>query len=208
MNETYWAPNEPKNRNDERCAVMHKDYNKNYGLFDALRCTALRHGFICESEYHVMCWIYTNKLWYGSETILCVIKVLLYSWCISYTTNLSCKHKKQLFHCILLSIWCKCILPRWQFKMWGIFSSTMRGNTTAIGYEAKNDESTMEKVICPLEYLLLSIHSKYSLFLRPVHVFMPSFLHTLFRCSEISKLFNWYYNCAIYKDSNKNFNDR
>ena len=187
---------------------MHKDYNKNYGLFDALRCTALRHGFIYESEYHVMCWIYTNKLWYGSETILCVIKVLLYSWCISYTTNLSCKHKKQLFHCILLSIWCKCILPRWQFKMWGIFSSTMRGNTTAIGYEAKNDESTMENVICPLEYLLLSIHSKYSLFLRPVHVFMPSFLHTIFRCSEISKLFNWYYNCAIYKESNKNFNDR
>ena len=66
----------------------------------------------------------------------------------------------------------------------------MRGNTTAIGYEAKNDESTMEKVICPLEYLLLSIHSKYSLSLRPVHVFMPSFLHILFRCSEISKLFN------------------
>ena len=187
---------------------MYKDYNKNHGLFDALRCTALRHGYICESEYNVMCWIYTNKLWYGSETIHCVIKVLLYSWCISYTTNLLCKHKKQLFHCILLSIWCKCILPRWQFKMWGIFSSTMRGNTTAIGYEAKNDESTMEKVICPLEYLLLSIHSKYSLFLRPVHVFMPSFLHTLFRCSEISKLFNWYYNCAIYKDSNKNFNDR
>ena len=124
---------------------MYKDYNKNYGLFDALRCTALRHGYICESEYNVMCWIYTNKLWYGSETIHCVIKVLLYSWCISYTTNLLCKHKKQLFHCILLSIWCKCILPRWQFKMWGIFSSTMRGNTTAIGYEAKNDESTMEK---------------------------------------------------------------
>ena len=61
---------------------------------------------------------------------------------------------------------------------------------------------------CLLEYLLLSIHSKYSLFQRPVRVFMPSFRHTLFRCSEISKLFNWHYNCAIYKDSNKNFNDR
>ena len=55
----------------------------------------------------------------------------------------------------------------------------------------------LEKVICLLEYISLSIHSKYSLFLRPVHVFVPSFRHTLFRCSEISKLFNWYYNCAI-----------
>ena len=49
---------------------MYKDYNKNYGLFDDLLCTEQRDGYICESEYHVMCSIYTNKLWYGSETTL------------------------------------------------------------------------------------------------------------------------------------------
>ena len=49
---------------------MYKDYNKNYGLFDDLPCTEQRDGYICESEYHVMCSIYTNKLWYGSETTL------------------------------------------------------------------------------------------------------------------------------------------
>ena len=57
VNETYWAPYEPKNRSDERCAIMYKDYNQNYGLFDDLPCTDKRHGYICESEYHVMCWI-------------------------------------------------------------------------------------------------------------------------------------------------------
>ena len=55
VNETYWAPNEPQNKNKERCAVMYEDYNKNYGLFDDLPCTEQRHGYICESEYHVMC---------------------------------------------------------------------------------------------------------------------------------------------------------
>ena len=55
VNESYWALGEPKGRNDERCAVMYKDYNKNYGLFDDLSCTDKRHGYICESEYHVMC---------------------------------------------------------------------------------------------------------------------------------------------------------
>ena len=55
VNESYWAPNEPQNTNNERCAVMYKDYNRNYGLFDDLPCTEKRHGYICESEYHVMC---------------------------------------------------------------------------------------------------------------------------------------------------------
>ena len=55
VNKSYWAPKEPQNKNNERCAVMYKDYNKNYGLFDDLSCTAERHGYICESEYHVMC---------------------------------------------------------------------------------------------------------------------------------------------------------
>ena len=55
VNESYWAPYGPKNKNNERCAVMYKDYNKNYGLFDDLSCTEKRHGYICESEYHVMC---------------------------------------------------------------------------------------------------------------------------------------------------------
>ena len=57
MNKSYWAPEEPKNKNDERCAVMYKDYNGYYGLFDDLLCEAKRHGYICEStsEYHVMC---------------------------------------------------------------------------------------------------------------------------------------------------------
>ena len=55
MNKSYWALNEPQNENNDGCAVMYKDYNKNYGLFDDLSCTAKRHGYICESEYHVMC---------------------------------------------------------------------------------------------------------------------------------------------------------
>ena len=57
VNESYWAPEETKNENNDRCAVMYKDYNKNYGLFDDLSCTdrEKRHGYICESEYHVMC---------------------------------------------------------------------------------------------------------------------------------------------------------
>ena len=56
VNESYWAKGQPlKNNSNIRCAVMYKDFNKNYGLFDDLRCTYQRHGFICESEYHVMC---------------------------------------------------------------------------------------------------------------------------------------------------------
>ena len=55
VNKSYWAPYEPKNENKDRCAVMYQDYNKNYGLFDDLPCTEQRHGYICESEYHVMC---------------------------------------------------------------------------------------------------------------------------------------------------------
>ena len=54
VNESYWAPGEPKDTNNERCAVMYKDYNKLYGLFDDLSCTVKRHGYISESEYHVM----------------------------------------------------------------------------------------------------------------------------------------------------------
>ena len=57
VNETYWAPYEPKNRNDERCAIMYKDYNKNYGLFtfDALRCTALKGmGIYVKVSFHVL----------------------------------------------------------------------------------------------------------------------------------------------------------
>ena len=56
VNVSYWAAGEPNSKNNERCAVMYKDYNKNYGLFDDLSCAAKRHGYICESrEYHVMC---------------------------------------------------------------------------------------------------------------------------------------------------------
>ena len=54
VNKSYWAPGQPKNTNNERCAVMFMDYNGFYGLFDDLSCTAKRHGYICESEYHVM----------------------------------------------------------------------------------------------------------------------------------------------------------
>ena len=57
VNKSYWAPGEPKNNTKEESAVMYKDFRKNYGLFDDLSCRARRHGFICESEYHVMCWI-------------------------------------------------------------------------------------------------------------------------------------------------------
>ena len=206
MNETYWAPNEPQNKNKERCAVMYKDYNKNYGLFDDLPCTEQRHGYICESEYHVMCWIYTNKLWYGSETTLslkCCYTVGAFP--IRQINCISTRNNYFIVFYYQFGVNVFCHDDKLNYKVY--HSSTMHGNTTAIGYEAKNDESTMEKVICLLEYLILSIHSKYSLFLRPVHVFMPSFRHTLFRCSEISKMFNWHYNCAIYKDSDKNFND-
>ena len=54
VNESYWAPGESKDTNSA-CAVMYKDYNGYYGLFDDLPCTLKRHGYICESEYHVMC---------------------------------------------------------------------------------------------------------------------------------------------------------
>ena len=55
VNKSYWAPGEPKNKTKDRCAVMYKDFRENYGLFDDLSCKAQRHGFICESECHVMC---------------------------------------------------------------------------------------------------------------------------------------------------------
>ena len=56
VNESYWAPYQPvKNKSNITCAVMYKDFNKNYGLFDDLPCIEKRHGYICESEYHVMC---------------------------------------------------------------------------------------------------------------------------------------------------------
>ena len=54
VNKSYWAPGESKDANSA-CAVMYKDYNGYYGLFDDLPCTFKRHGYICESEYHVMC---------------------------------------------------------------------------------------------------------------------------------------------------------
>ena len=56
VNKSYWAPGQPKDTNSA-CAVMYKDYNGNYGLFDDLPCAVKRHGYICEStsEYHVMC---------------------------------------------------------------------------------------------------------------------------------------------------------
>ena len=45
-----WAKGEPSN-DDENCAVMYKNYRKNFGLFNDLRCTAERKkmGYICES---------------------------------------------------------------------------------------------------------------------------------------------------------------
>ena len=54
VNESYWAPGESDDTNSA-CAVMYKDYNGYYGLFDDLSCVVKRHGYICESEYHVMC---------------------------------------------------------------------------------------------------------------------------------------------------------
>ena len=54
MNKSYWAPGESEDANSA-CAVMYKDYNGYYGLFDDLPCKLKRHGYICESEYHVMC---------------------------------------------------------------------------------------------------------------------------------------------------------
>ena len=54
VNKSYWAPGEPKDRYNERCAIMYKDYHGYYGLFDDVSCTEKRHGYICESEYHVM----------------------------------------------------------------------------------------------------------------------------------------------------------
>ena len=54
VNKSYWAPGQPKDTNSA-CAVMYKDYNGNCGLFDDLPCTFKRQGYICESEYHVMC---------------------------------------------------------------------------------------------------------------------------------------------------------
>ena len=54
VNKSYWAPGESEDANSA-CAVMYKDYNGYYGLFDDLPCKLKRHGYICESEYHVMC---------------------------------------------------------------------------------------------------------------------------------------------------------
>ncbi|XP_073254496.1 uncharacterized protein [Porites lutea] len=48
VNESYWALYQPGNESNIRCAVMYKDFNKNYGLFDDLSCAAQRHGYICE----------------------------------------------------------------------------------------------------------------------------------------------------------------
>jgi len=45
-----WAKDEPSG--DGKCAVMYKDYRKDYGLFNDLSCSEQRHtiGYICESS--------------------------------------------------------------------------------------------------------------------------------------------------------------
>ena len=45
-----WAKDEPSG--DGNCAVMYKDYRKDYGLFNDLSCSEQRHniGYICENS--------------------------------------------------------------------------------------------------------------------------------------------------------------
>ena len=44
-----WAKGQPSGDN-ENCAVMYKNYQKNFGLFNDLCCTVQRQdGYICES---------------------------------------------------------------------------------------------------------------------------------------------------------------
>ena len=107
----------------------------------------------------------------------------------------------ELFHCILLSIWCKCIriLPRWQTLRYIQFNNAWK--YTDNGYWLQNNmPSRINVTFCSNKVFLISTSCTCS--------HMPSFRHIFFSCSEISKLFNWYYNCAIYKESNKNFHNR
>ena len=70
-----------------------------------------------------------------------------------------------------------------------MFSSTIRGNTTAIGYEAKNDESTMEKVICILQY------TYYFLFNRSIPYFYALYM---FSCPHLAIPFSGVLKSANY----------
>ena len=47
-----WARNQPSGDHNGNCAVMYKDYRKDYGLFNDLSCTERRQitGHICESS--------------------------------------------------------------------------------------------------------------------------------------------------------------
>ena len=89
----------------------------------------------------------------------------------------------------------------------------MRGNTTAIGYEAKNDESTMEKAgksnmpsrihitFYSLEVFLISTPCMY-MFSCPRFAIPFSGVLKSANCSTDTTT------APLYKDSNKNFNDR
>ena len=56
VDESYWAEGQPSEdeQNVTKCAIMYKDFEQNYGLFDDLHCFFKRHGYICEREYHAM----------------------------------------------------------------------------------------------------------------------------------------------------------
>ncbi|CAH3028645.1 unnamed protein product, partial [Porites evermanni] len=56
VNESYWAKGQPSGdeQNLTKCAIMYKDFKKNYGLFDDLSCSLKRHGYMCEREYYAM----------------------------------------------------------------------------------------------------------------------------------------------------------
>ena len=51
VNESYWAQQTGDTNSD--CAIMYKDYNSYYGLFDDLPCVLPKHGYICESKCHL-----------------------------------------------------------------------------------------------------------------------------------------------------------
>ena len=73
VNESYWAKKEPSDKeNVAKCAIMYKDFNQNYGLFNDLVCLFKRHGYICEREYHAM-WFWLLK--YSVIFLLSVVTV-------------------------------------------------------------------------------------------------------------------------------------
>ena len=54
VDEFHWARGQPSDEKIATCAIMYKDFEENYGLFNDLACLYKRHGYICEREYHAM----------------------------------------------------------------------------------------------------------------------------------------------------------